>query len=389
MMLGFLLARAGISVMVLEKHSDFFRDFRGDTIHPSTLELMHELGLLEDFLKLPHQELHGLAGQIGVDTIPLANFDYLPTRCKFIAFMPQWDFLDFLADQAKKFPTFELLMDVEAVDLIEEGGNIVGIKSVGPHGPIDIRADLSIGADGRSSIVRERAGLQVEELGAPIDVLWFRMSRKPGDPSQALGRFFGGKIIVMLNRRDYWQCGYIIRKASFEKLKEAGLDHFRTGITSVAPFLADRANEIQDWDQLKLLTVKVDRLLKWYRSGLLCIGDAAHAMSPVGGVGINLAIQDAVATANLLAEKLINRSVTVEDLELVQKRRLFPTRVTQRAQVIIQNQVLGRALTEKKFNSAPWFLKLFKTIPFLQRIPAYMVGIGVRPEHIKTANAFE
>ena len=389
MMLGFLLARAGLKVVVLEKHNDFFRDFRGDTIHPSTLELMFELGLLEEFLKVPHQELHGLAGQIGNDTIPLADFAHLPTKCKFLAFMPQWDFLDFLADHAKVYPTFELLMDAEVVDLIVEDDRIAGVKITGPNGPSEIKADLTVGADGRHSIVRERAGLKVEELGAPIDVLWFRVSRKPEDPSQVLGRFSGGKIMVMLNRQDYWQCGFVIQKSSFDEIKQRGLDLFRRDITSVAPFLEDRVGEITDWDQVKLLTVKVDRLLKWYRPGLLCIGDAAHAMSPVGGVGINLAIQDAVATANLLAQKLLDKTVTTDDLQLVQQRRLLPTRLTQRVQVVIQNRVLGRALTDKQFASAPWFIRLLKTIPFLQRIPAYMIGVGVRPEHIKTPNAFE
>jgi len=389
MMLGFLLARAGVKVLVLEKHNDFFRDFRGDTIHPSTLELMFELGLLEEFLKVPHQELHGLAGQIGNETIPLADFSHLPTKCKFLAFMPQWDFLDFLADHAKVYPAFELLMDMEVVDLVFDCDKVAGVKVTGPNGPSEIRADLTIGADGRQSIVRERAGLKVEELGAPIDVLWFRISRKPEDPGQVLGRFTAGKIMVMLNREDYWQCGFVIQKFSFEKIKQRGLNQFRQDIIGVAPFLENRVAEIIDWDQIKLLTVKVDRLLTWCRPGLLCIGDAAHAMSPVGGVGINLAIQDAVATANLLSDKLLERNVTFEDLKQVQQRRLFPTRITQRAQVIIQNRVLGRALTDKQFNSPPWFIRLFKTIPFLQRIPAYMVGLGVRPEHIKSPNAFE
>jgi len=389
MMLGFLLARAGVKVLVLEKHNDFFRDFRGDTIHPSTLELMFELGLLEEFLKVPHQELHGLAGQIGNETIPLADFSHLPTKCKFLAFMPQWDFLDFLADHAKVYPAFELLMDMEVVDLVFDGDKVAGVKVTGPNGPSEIRADLTIGADGRQSIVREQAGLKVEELGAPIDVLWFRISRKPEDPGQVLGRFTAGKIMVMLNREDYWQCGFVIQKFSFEKIKQRGLNQFRQDIIGVAPFLENRVAEIIDWDQIKLLTVKVDRLLTWCRPGLLCIGDAAHAMSPVGGVGINLAIQDAVATANLLSDKLLERNVTFEDLKQVQQRRLFPTRITQRAQVIIQNRVLGRALTDKQFNSPPWFIRLFKTIPFLQRIPAYMVGLGVRPEHIKSPNAFE
>ncbi|HJX91327.1 MAG TPA: FAD-dependent oxidoreductase, partial [Pyrinomonadaceae bacterium] len=302
MMLGFLLARAGVDVIVLEKHNDFLRDFRGDTIHPSTLELMHELGLLDEFLRRPHQELNQLAGQIGDDTIPLADFTHLPTRCKFIAFMPQWDFLNFLTSHAKAYPTFHLIMEAEVRDLIEEAGQIGGVKVETPNGPCDIHAALTVGADGRHSLVRERAGLQVEVLGAPIDVLWFRIRRDPDDPSQVLGRFTRGKIIVMLNRDDYWQCGFVIAKGTFETLKQRGLEAFRLDIIDVAQFLTNRVGEIKDWNEIKLLTVAVDRLLKWYRPGLLCIGDASHAMSPVGGVGINLAIQDAVAAANLLAE---------------------------------------------------------------------------------------
>jgi 2-polyprenyl-6-methoxyphenol hydroxylase-like FAD-dependent oxidoreductase len=353
MMLGFLLARAGVDVIVLEKHNDFLRDFRGDTIHPSTLELMHELGLLDEFLQRPHQELNQLAGQIGDDTIPLADFTHLPTRCKFIAFMPQWDFLNFLASHAKAYPTFHLIMEAEVRDLIEEAGQIVGVKVETPNGPFDIHAALTVGADGRDSLVRERAGLEVEVLGAPIDVLWFRIRRDPDDPSQVLGRFTRGKIIVMLNRDDYWQCGFVIAKGTFEILKQRGLEAFRLDIIDVAPFLTNRVVEIKDWNEIKLLTVAVDRLLKWFRPGLLCIGDASHAMSPVGGVGINLAIQDAVAAANLLAEKLAQGTVTTSDLEQVQTRRLLPARLIQRGQVFIQDRVLGRTLANKQQTSAP------------------------------------
>src|SRR5678815_2604575 len=371
MMLGFLLARAGVEVIVLEKHNDFLRDFRGDTIHPSTLELMYELGLLDDFLKRPHQELRQLNAQVGDDTIPLADLSHLPTKCKFLAFMPQWDFLDFLASHGKAFPTFRLLMNAEVTDLIEEGKQVKGVKVTTADGPLEILASLTVGADGRHSIVRERAGLKVEVLGAPIDVLWFRVRRTPSDPRQVLGRFSRGKIMVMLDREDYWQCGFVIQKGSFETLKERGLNLFQQDILSVAPFLHDRVEELNDWNSIKLLTVAVDRLTKWYRPGLLCIGDASHAMSPVGGVGINLAIQDAVATANLLADKLSTDSVTTADLEHVQNRRLFPTRVTQRAQVFVQERVLGRALSSTEPVSTPWFLKLFKIFPILRRIPAY------------------
>ena len=384
MMLGFLLARAGIDVIVLEKHNDFLRDFRGDTIHPSTLELMYELGLLDDFLKRPHQEVRQLNAQVGDDTIPLADLSHLPTRCKFLAFMPQWDFLDFLASHGKTYPTFRLLMNAEVTDLVEEAEQVRGVKVTTADGPLEILASLTVGADGRHSIVRERAGLKVEVLGAPIDVLWFRVRRTPSDPRQVLGRFSRGKIMVMLDREDYWQCGFVIQKGSFETLKQRGLDLFHQDILSVAPFLHDRVEELNDWNSIKLLTVAVDRLTKWYRAGLLCIGDASHAMSPVGGVGINLAIQDAVATANLLANKLSTDSVTTADLEHVQNRRLFPTRVTQRAQVFVQERVLGRALSSTEPVSTPWFLKLFKIFPILRRIPAYLVGVGVRPEHVQT-----
>jgi 2-polyprenyl-6-methoxyphenol hydroxylase-like FAD-dependent oxidoreductase len=388
MMLGYLLARAGVDVIVLEKHKDFLRDFRGDTIHPSTLELMHELGILDEFLKRPHQELRQLAGQVGDEMITLADFSHLPTKCKFLAFMPQWDFLDFLAAQAKAFPTFQLRMEAEVTKLLQNGAQVTGVAAETLEGVQEITADLVVAADGRQSIVRELAGLKVEELGAPIDVLWFRISRSASDPAQVLGRFVNGKIMVMLNRDDYWQCGFVIPKGEFAALKQRGLAKFRADIVSIASFLSDRVNSIQDWNEIKLLTVRVDRLRQWYRPGLLCIGDAAHAMSPVGGIGINLAIQDAVAAANLLAECLAQRTVTTADLQKVQERRLWPTKLTQAGQVFVQDQVLGKALGDTLSNSAPWFLRLFKYFAFLRRIPARLIGIGVRPEHIKTPNVF-
>jgi 2-polyprenyl-6-methoxyphenol hydroxylase-like FAD-dependent oxidoreductase len=384
MMLGFLLARAGIDVIVLEKHADFLRDFRGDTIHPSTLEVIYELGLLEEFLKRPHQEIREFAGQIGDEMIPLADLTHLPTHCKFLGFMPQWDFLDFLADEARRYPAFKLLMNAEVVDLLEAGNKIVGVKARTPEGDLEIRAELTVGCDGRKSIVREQAGLPVESLGAPIDVMWFRLTRKPNDPGQVIGRFVTARIMVMLNREEYWQCAFVIPKGAAEEIKRRGLEAFREDIVTIAPFLNDRVAELEDWDQVKLLTVLVDRLRKWYRPGLLCIGDAAHAMSPVGGVGINLAIQDAVATANILARPLSQGHVSMSYLQKVQWRREFPTKVTQWGQVQVQERILKPVLGSRQRVQVPWFLRLFKKFPMLRRIPARLIGIGVRPEHVQT-----
>ena len=383
MMLGFLLARAGVDVVVLEKHADFLRDFRGDTVHPSTLEVIYELGLIEEFLKRPHQELREFSAQIGNEMIPVVDLTHLPTHCKFLGFMPQWHFLDFIKEHAAHYPKFKLIMPAEVIDLIVDGNGIAGVKAKTPEGEIEVRAMLTVGADGRSSIVRERADLRIESLGAPIDVLWFRVSRKPSDPAQVLGRFVPGKIMVMLNRDEYWQCAFVIRKGAFEEVKRRGLEAFRSDIASIAPFLIDRVTEIQDWEPIKLLTVLVDRLRKWYRPGLLCIGDAAHAMSPVGGVGINLAIQDAVAAANILARPLSENYISLSHLQKVQWRREFPTRVTQWGQVQVQERVLSTVLGSQQVR-APWFLRLFKTFPMLRRIPARLIGIGVRPEHVKT-----
>jgi len=383
MMLGFLLARAGVDVVVLEKHADFLRDFRGDTIHPSTLEIMYELGLLEKFLERPHSEIREIGGQIGHNFVKLADFTRLPTQCKFLVFMPQWDFLDFLAGQGRRYSTFHLLMNAEVVDLIVEDGRVVGVKAQTPDALIQIRSRLVVGADGRHSIVRDKAGLEVERLGAPMDVLWFRLSKRADDQGQVLGRIVGGRIMVMLDRGEYWQCGFAIRKGGIEDVKRKGLSAFREEIRTLSPFLGERVNELQGWDQIKLLTVAVDRLRKWSRAGLLCIGDAAHAMSPVGGVGINLAIQDAVAAANVLAEPLARDSLTEAALEHIQRRRMFPTRATQALQVFVQNQVIGKVIDNKQF-SLPAPLRLLNASRTLRRIPARVIGLGFRPEHVQT-----
>jgi 2-polyprenyl-6-methoxyphenol hydroxylase-like FAD-dependent oxidoreductase len=383
-MLSFLLARAGVSVVVLEKHKDFFRDFRGDTIHPSTLQVMHELGLLDQFLKVRHEEIRQLRALIGDTEVQLADFTHLPTVCKFIALMPQWDFLNFLSEQGKRYPGFDLRMETEATDLVVEGDKVIGVRTECQGKMREFRADLIVGADGRHSIVRERAGFQVETLGAPMDVLWLRMSRKLGDPEQTGGTVNYGHMMVQLNRNDYWQCAYLIRKGGYDELRARGLDAFRADIVQLTPFLADRVHELKDWDDVKLLTVAVDRLAKWWRPGLLCIGDAAHAMSPIGGVGVNLAVQDAIATANILAEPLRQGNLTTDHLDKVQRRRTFPMKVIQAIQITVQQRVIDKILDSKKPITAPRGMRLFNTFPLLRRIPARIVGIGVRPEHIRT-----
>jgi len=386
-MLGFLLARAGIDVIVLEKHADFFRDFRGDTIHPSTLELMRELGLLRRFLKLPHQEVREVTGLVGDTPLHLADFTHLPTRAKFLAFMPQWDFLNFLAREGKRYGGFRLMMRAEATDLIRHGDAVAGLRVKTARGEIEIRAPLVVAADGRHSVLRERARLTIDDFGAPMDVLWLRLSRKRNDPHQVLGRIAAGRLFVMLDRGDYWQCAFVIAKGSIEKLRAQGLNALRAEIARVEPRLRDRVKEIRTWDDVKLLTVAVDRLRQWFLPGLLCIGDAAHAMSPVGGVGINLAVQDAVAAANLLWQPLRDGAPTVDDLRAVQKRRMLPTRVIQRMQVFIQNRIIRGVLASTATPRAPWIVQLVNRYPILRRIPARLIGVGVRPEHIATPEA--
>jgi 2-polyprenyl-6-methoxyphenol hydroxylase-like FAD-dependent oxidoreductase len=384
MMAGLLLARAGVSTQVLEKHADFLRDFRGDTIHPSTLELMRELGFLEEFLQLPHQQVPRLVAQFGDFPVTIADFTHLPTRCKFLALMPQWDFLDFLARRAMRYPGFRLEMRAEATELIEAAGRVAGVRGITPAGPLEVRADLVVAADGRSSVLRERAGLSVEDLGAPMDVFWFRLSRRPQDPMATMGRFDIGRIFVLINRGEHWQCGFVIPKGSAEAVRRRGVEAFRAEVAGLAAWAADRVGEIRGWDDVKLLTVKVDRLRQWSRPGFLCIGDAAHAMSPVGGVGINLAIQDAVATANLLWEPLRAGRPGADQLRRVQARRQWPTRVTQGLQLLVQRRVIAQTLQGGDGGRVipPLVLRLLARYPFLQRLPARLVGVGVRPEHI-------
>jgi 2-polyprenyl-6-methoxyphenol hydroxylase-like FAD-dependent oxidoreductase len=400
MMTGYLLARAGVEVAVLEKHADFNRDFRGDTIHPSTLEVMFELGLLEEFLKLPHQELHELRAVMNGHVVPMADFSHLPTRCKFIAFMPQWDFLNFLAERAKRFPTFSLHMHHRATDLVFDAGSeldglkpsssgsarVIGVRATTPDGERNFLGDLVIGADGRHSVVHERAGLAVQEFGVPIDVLWTRLSKRETDPKQSLGFFRGGKLLVLLDRDDYFQVGFIIPKGSLEEIKQRGFPSFHADIVKIAPFLRDRIAELDDWSKIRLLTVQINRLRRWAREGLLCIGDSAHAMSPAGGVGINLALQDAVATANLLAAKLKAGHVSLADLDQVQERREMPVRLIQRIQVFVHRRINGRP--SGKDDKLPVIGRLFRWFPFLRRLPARFIGIGPRPEHIQSPSAF-
>ena len=387
-MLAYLLARAGVDAVVVEKHADFFRDFRGDTIHPSTLDVMAQLGLLDGLLSLPHQTVTELGAQIGDAFVRIADFTHLSTRCRFIALMPQWDFLDFLASEGRRYPTFHAVMNAEVTDIALSGDRVTGVKvrSGGREERID--AELVIGADGRHSVVREKAGLAVQDFGAPMDVLWFRLSRKQGDPAQVLGRLDRGKMVIMLDRGDYWQCGYLIRKGDFDAIRRNGLTAFRDELGSLVPYVRDRLTEIGGWDDVKLLTVAVNRLRTWYRAGLLCIGDAAHAMSPIGGVGLNLAIQDAVASANILSGPLLGNRLSVEHLRMVQRRRETPTRLTQGLQILIQDRLIRRILGSDAKFKPPWPLRMLDRIALLRRIPAQAVGVGFRPERVASPNAF-
>lgn len=388
MMLGYLLGRLGIDVVVLEKHADFFRDFRGDTVHPSTLQVMDELGLIDDFLKLPHQRLQKMDGLFGGTKVRIADLSRLDAKYPFIAFMPQWDFLNFLREAGKRFASLEVMMNTEAVDLIRRGETIVGVLANTPDGPIEIEADLTIACDGRHSIVRERAGLGVEEIGAPMDVLWFRVGRKADETESLFARLEPGKMMVTFDRGDYWQCAYVIAKGQYEAVKARGLQALLDDVVRMAPVLRSGIAEVKSFADVKLLTVAINRLTRWTRPGLLLIGDAAHAMSPVGGVGVNLAVQDAVATANLLADKLQHGCPPENELDAVRRRREFPVKMTQRMQVIVQNHIISGALQGgDQPLKVPLILRLISAVPWLQGLPARFLAIGVRPEHVQSKAA--
>ena len=384
MMLGFLLARAGVRVVVLEKHADFLRDFRGDTVHPSTLELIYELGLLDEFLKLPHRTVDRLSLQVGNQRIRLIDLTHLPTQCKFIALMPQWDFLNFLAAHGRRYSQFDLRMRAEATDLIELADRVSGVRVKTPDGELTVEADLVVGCDGRHSTVREKAGLQSDDYGAPMDALWFRVTRRDSDGADVFGHIEAGALLVMLDRGDYWQCAYVIPKGGIDRVKADGIEAFRNRVVALSPFLSDRVGQLKSFDDVKLLSVMVNRLRQWWRPGLICIGDAAHAMSPIGGVGINIAVQDAVATANRLAAPLKAGTTTSGHLQAIQARRDFPARMTQKIQLTMQNRIIGPALQATREPKPPLLFKLFDAFPVLRRIPARLLAIGIQPEHVQT-----
>jgi 2-polyprenyl-6-methoxyphenol hydroxylase-like FAD-dependent oxidoreductase len=393
MMLGYLLGRAGVETIVLEKHADFFRDFRGDTVHPSTLQVMDELGLIDGFLKMPHQQLQTMNGQFGEESLRVADLSRLKVKYPFIAMMPQWDFLNFLRENGKRFASLQVMMNANATDLVWSGETVAGVTADTPDGPVQIRAGLTVACDGRHSVVRPRAGLEVDEMGAPIDVLWFRAGRRPNETENLFARVQSGKMLVTFDRGDYWQCGYVIAKGQFDALKARGVDAFRNEVADMAPVLGPGMADVKTWDDVKLLTVAVNRLERWTKPGLLCIGDSAHAMSPVGGVGVNLAVQDAVATANLLAAKLValkgSRGCPSEDeLDAVRRRRYFPVRVTQAMQVAVHNNVISVAIKHGDAPlRAPFFLRIVSALPWLQALTARLLAIGVRPEHVHSPAA--
>ena len=389
MLLGLLLARAGVDVTVLEKHGDFLRDFRGDTVHPSTLEVMHELGLLDALLARPHDRAYEIGVTVGEQRVAIADFRRLKTRCGFIAMMPQWEFLDFLRAHASTYPGFDLMMNTEATGLTQAGGRVTGVVARTPQGELRVEADLVVCADGRRSVLREAAGLSVRDLGAPIDVLWLRIGKRPGDPPGSAGILGAGRFVAMIDRGGYWQCAYVIHKGGIGAIQSRGLDAFRAEVSALVPLFAGRLEqELTSWDAVKLLSVSVDRLERWWKPGLLCIGDAAHAMSPIGGVGINLAVQDAVASANLLWRKLADGSASADALtpllQQVQQRRMWPTWLIQGMQVMVQNKLIGPLLGSTRPVSMPLVLQLLDRFPALRAIPASVIGVGVRPEQVRS-----
>jgi len=387
MMLGYLLGRAGVDTIVLEKHADFFRDFRGDTVHPSTLQVMDELGLIDDFLKLKHDRIQKLDGCFGQQRLRIADISKTRAKYPFIAFMPQWDFLNFLRDKGQRYPHLTLMMKTEAKDLVWSGQRVVGVRASTEQGPIDIRADLVVACDGRHSIVRPAGKLEIEDIAAPMDVLWFRVA-KGAETDRIFARLEPGRMMVTIDRGDYWQCAYVIAKSGYEKIKARGLDAFRADVARLAPVLRAHIDDVTSWDDVKLLTVAINRLKRWHVPGLLCIGDAAHAMSPVGGVGVNIAVQDAVAAANLLAAKLQKGPVTEDDLDAVRQRREFPMRMTQALQVMMQNNIISRALASgDRPLKPPLFMRIINALPPLQGMAARLLAIGVRPEHVQSPEA--
>jgi 2-polyprenyl-6-methoxyphenol hydroxylase-like FAD-dependent oxidoreductase len=382
MLAGLLLARAGVDVVVLEKHADFLRDFRGDTIHPSTLDVMHELGLLDEFLRRPHDELREVAIRVGQEQALIADFRRVPAHCRFLMMMPQWEFLDFLAGHARRLPNFRLVMQAEARTLQSHDGRVVGLVARVPDGELHVQAALVVGADGRHSTIRAQAGLEPQDFGAPMDVLWMRVSRTPADPPDLFGQIDAGRMLVMIARGDHWQCALLIAKGSFDAVRGRGMAALQDSLLALSPWLGARVQELRDWDQVKLLSVTVDRLREWAKPGLLCIGDAAHAMSPIGGVGINLAVQDAVAAARLLAAPLRDGTLDLAALQRVQRRREWPVKVVQRMQIAMQDRLIAPVLASNRPVRMPWFLRLFGRFAILRRIPAWFIGVGVRPEHV-------
>jgi 2-polyprenyl-6-methoxyphenol hydroxylase-like FAD-dependent oxidoreductase len=385
LVLGLILARAGVRTTVLEKHADFLRDFRGDTVHASTLTLLDELGLGEQFAALPPRWVDKLTVQLDSGAYGVASLTRLPGRHQHIALVPQWDFLNVVADSSRREASYELIMTAEVTDLLWDGQRISGVSYRRDDRNHQLEADLVVACDGRSSVVRERAGLKSRTFGVPMDVLWFRLPRLSTDPEGIVGRISRSNLLIMIDRGDYFQVGMVIKKGSLATLRDHGIDGVRHRLRDAVPWLGDRVELLQSFDDVRLLNVVLSRLPRWYRDGLLCIGDAAHAMSPVGGVGINLAVQDAVAAGRLLAPSLRTGRVAATTLRAVQRRRWLPTVLTQAFQRIAHRLVIATTIAEDEAGprptSAPTPLRLMQRFPSLQAIPGYFVGIGLLPEH--------